>query len=210
MASIINASSSGSGGIVQTADASGVLQLQSNGTTALTTSGANVTVAGTLTTAAQSIAKASLPTGSILQVVQTADTTTRSTSSNYPTDSGWSASITPTSSTSKILVLVNWQTWVTVGTGTNSNKIGEYGIWRSGSQLTHTRLSLSPPTGSWVDMFVPLSLQYLDSPATTSSVTYTMRWGRLSGTYDNNLYMNDATPVGGQMISTIMMIEVAA
>lgn len=38
MASIINASSSGSGGIVQTADASGVLQLQSNGTVALTVS----------------------------------------------------------------------------------------------------------------------------------------------------------------------------
>jgi hypothetical protein len=38
MASIINASSSGSGGIVQTADASGVLQLQTNGTTALTVS----------------------------------------------------------------------------------------------------------------------------------------------------------------------------
>ena len=35
MASIINASSSGSGGIVQTADASGVLQLQSNGTVSL-------------------------------------------------------------------------------------------------------------------------------------------------------------------------------
>jgi len=47
--SIINASSSGSGGIVQTADASGVLQLQSNGTTALTVSGANVTFAGTQT-----------------------------------------------------------------------------------------------------------------------------------------------------------------
>jgi hypothetical protein len=49
MPSIINASSTGSGGIVQTADASGVLQLQSNGTTALTVSGANVTFAGTQT-----------------------------------------------------------------------------------------------------------------------------------------------------------------
>ena len=36
MASIINASSTGSGGIVQTADASGVLQLQSNGTVGIT------------------------------------------------------------------------------------------------------------------------------------------------------------------------------
>jgi hypothetical protein len=49
MASIINASSTGSGGIVQTADASGVLQLQSNGTTALTVSGATVTLAGATT-----------------------------------------------------------------------------------------------------------------------------------------------------------------
>lgn len=45
MASIINASSSGSGGIVQTADASGVLQLQSNGTVALTVSGQNIGIA---------------------------------------------------------------------------------------------------------------------------------------------------------------------
>jgi hypothetical protein len=37
MPSIINASSTGSGGIVQTADASGVLQLQANGTVALAT-----------------------------------------------------------------------------------------------------------------------------------------------------------------------------
>jgi len=36
MASIINASSTGSGGIVQTADASGVLQLQTNGTNVVT------------------------------------------------------------------------------------------------------------------------------------------------------------------------------
>lgn len=48
MASIINASSSGSGGIVQTADASGVLQLQSNGTVALSISGAATTFGGNM------------------------------------------------------------------------------------------------------------------------------------------------------------------
>lgn len=47
MPSIINASSTGSGGIVQTADASGVLQLQSNGTVGLVVSGANVGIGGT-------------------------------------------------------------------------------------------------------------------------------------------------------------------
>jgi len=46
MPSIINASSSGSGGIVQTADASGVLQLQTNGTVALSIdTSANITFA---------------------------------------------------------------------------------------------------------------------------------------------------------------------
>ena len=48
MASIINASSSGSGGIVQTADASGVLQLQTNGSVALTVSTTrNITITST-------------------------------------------------------------------------------------------------------------------------------------------------------------------
>jgi hypothetical protein len=48
MASIINASSTGSGGIVQTADASGVLQLQSNGTVALAVSGATTAFSGNI------------------------------------------------------------------------------------------------------------------------------------------------------------------
>jgi hypothetical protein len=57
MPSIINASSTGSGGIVQTADASGVLQLQSNGTLALNVdTSANVLVNGTLTTAKLAVA----------------------------------------------------------------------------------------------------------------------------------------------------------
>jgi hypothetical protein len=60
MPSIINASSTGSGGIVQTADASGVLQLQSNGTTALTVSGSTVTFAGAPSLPAGSITQASL------------------------------------------------------------------------------------------------------------------------------------------------------
>lgn len=48
MASIINASNT-TGGIIATGDGSGILELQSGGTTALTANGANVTVAGTLT-----------------------------------------------------------------------------------------------------------------------------------------------------------------
>jgi hypothetical protein len=46
MPSIINASSSGSGGLISTADASGVLQLQSNGTVALTVDASQNVVVG--------------------------------------------------------------------------------------------------------------------------------------------------------------------
>ena len=42
MASIINASSTGSGGLISTGDASGVLQLQNNGTVAVTVTGGQV------------------------------------------------------------------------------------------------------------------------------------------------------------------------
>jgi hypothetical protein len=48
MASIINASSSGSGGIVQTADASGVLQLSTNGTPVVTVDTASNVGVGTI------------------------------------------------------------------------------------------------------------------------------------------------------------------
>jgi hypothetical protein len=67
MPSIINASSSGSGGLVQTADASGVLQLQSNGTTALNISGTNV---GLGTTSPAAVAGQSLQLGNQSGVFQ--------------------------------------------------------------------------------------------------------------------------------------------
>ena len=82
MTTTINASNSGSGGLLQTADASGILALQTAGTTALTLSATqNATFAGTLTTAAKGIAAASLPAGSVLQVVSTTKTDTFSTTS---------------------------------------------------------------------------------------------------------------------------------
>jgi len=49
MASIINAASSGSGGLVSTADSSGVLQLQTNGTTAMTVATSGYVGIGTTT-----------------------------------------------------------------------------------------------------------------------------------------------------------------
>lgn len=168
MAVTINASTSA--GLVNTADTSGVLALQSNGTTALTTSGANVTVAGTLTTAAQSIAKASLPTGSILQVVQGVSTTSTTISAG-PTDTTLTATITPTSATSKILIILNQLVYLIGGGGDSGFQLfilknGSI-IYNNNSHSLYIASSLGNP-----EMITNYPITYLDSPATTSALTY--------------------------------------
>jgi hypothetical protein len=184
MTTTINASTSA--GLVQTADTSGVLALQSNGTTALSTSGANVTIAGTLTTAAQSIAKASLPTGSVLQVVQATTTTPTSTTSTSFVTTSLAASITPTSSSSKILVFAN-------GT-VNGNSTGVqpvFTIYRGATNLGESTRGFGQIYNAGAALNAMGPMQYLDSPATTSSTTYTVYmkvntgtgvWGHDSGT----------------------------
>jgi hypothetical protein len=201
MASIINASSTGSGGIVQTADASGVLQLQSNGTTALSTSGANVTIAGTLTAAAQSIAKASLPTGSVLQVVNASYSTGTSTASSAYIDTGLTATITPTSATSKILVIVDQNGVYADGSANGgldikllrgATTLALLGGRAAGDKLTNVVMSI----GS-------VSSNYLDSPATTSATTYKTQFLSVSGAA--TVYVQTYSAV-----STITLMEIAA
>jgi hypothetical protein len=71
MASIINASSTGSGGIVQTADASGVLQLQNNGTIAVTVTGGNVGVGTESPTAQLEISRSTTSAYSTMRLSNT-------------------------------------------------------------------------------------------------------------------------------------------
>jgi hypothetical protein len=202
MASIINASSTGSGGIVQTADASGVLQLQSNGVTALSTSGANVTIAGTLTTASQSIAKASLPAGSILQVVNAYTVTGTTTTSGTQVDTALSATITPTSASSKILVLMNGDGYVNRGSTAISYGDMYFYIVRGATTLASGRSAVNFGVATWADMFPAQNcFVYLDSPATTSSTTYKMQIS-----VSNSLSLS----VPFQSFATMTLLEIAA
>ena len=215
MAVTINASTTA--GLVQTADTSGVLALQSNGTTALTTSGANVTVAGTLTTAAQSIAKASLPTGSVLQVVSTTktDTFSSATTGSWLDITGLSVSITPTSATSKIMIFGR-----ITGMGTNA-------VTRMQMRLARdsTEISVGDAAGSRLqvsgnelyiadsDGFVGSTIFFLDSPATTSATTYKIqiRNGNVAGTiYINRSQTDSNAATAPRGTSSITVMEIAA
>jgi hypothetical protein len=112
-------------------------------------------------------------TGSILQVVQATSTAQTSTLNTFPNYffSGLSASITPSSSTSKILILI---------TGSIQNEAAGGGtytaIFKNGSVLWGNGL-LQQYSASGNNVSA-LSLSYLDSPATTSSTTYQYYYAR--------------------------------
>ena len=149
-------------------------------------------------------------TGSVLQVVQANTNTTVTVSTNTYTDTGLSASITPTSATSKILVLVNQQCVVNSYAGPNG----------LGLRLLRGSTTIFNPSPS--DAFGPfliygyagnaiwttVSLSYLDSPATTSSTTYKTQ-GR---PYDSTLSSSGFQAAGATIVGTsvITLLEIAA
>lgn len=168
MASSISAGTTSSTALVCTADTTGALVLQTNnGTTALTLSTAqNATFAGTLTTASRGIAKASMPAGTLLQVVQGTYSTQTSMTGSTPTATGITAAITPTSSTNKILITVYIPVY-NASPGANAN----YKIYRNGSYIADLAYYQTSDTGS-NPLITPYSATYYDSPATTSATTY--------------------------------------
>jgi hypothetical protein len=152
--------------IVISGNTSGSITLDApavSGTTTLTLP----TTSGTIVTTN------TMPTGSVLQVVQTTYSTSTSTTSGSFTDSGLSASITPSSATNKILVLVNQQI--------RSNKSGAndtgYGF-RLVRDSTAIFSRDDSSTASYylgtlnADIRFANNITYLDSPATTSAITY--------------------------------------
>jgi hypothetical protein len=113
--------------------------------------------------------------GVVLQVVQFTTASQFSTSSTSPVASGFGASITPKFSTSKILVLMNFNAGISVS-ATNNN----YFIYRNttptGYRLTAGYVQATAFLGT------SAALCYLDSPATTSSTTYNLYVSTDSGT----------------------------
>ena len=105
--------------IVVAGDTSGTVTLTAPlvaGTTTLTLPTANGTLITTGSTG-QVIPRAALPAGTVLQVVNATYSTQVDTTSGSYVDTGLTASITPSSSTSKILVLVSHQISISASTG---------------------------------------------------------------------------------------------
>jgi len=127
-------------------------------------------VSGTIITtgsSGQSIPKAALPTGSVLQVVAgTYATQTSTTSTSYVT-TGITASITPTSSSSKVYVVISFCA------STNAGGLSAYfTLYKGASEITSPQaMRYETPSGGGSTGTV---ISYVDSPATTSSTSYTV------------------------------------
>ena len=168
MTTTINASTTA--GLVQTADTSGVLALQTAGTTAVTVDASqNVTLAGTLTTSSRGIAKASLPTGSVLQVITGSTSTQVTNSTSTYTDTGITATITPLFSSSKILILTNIQ-GLFKSSDNNSNRLS-LRLFRGATALD-TADGVLFTSGTSIYLRTTFGHSYYDAPSTTSATTY--------------------------------------
>ena len=169
------------------------------------------------------LGKARLPTGSVLQVVQTVKTDTFVTSASA-TDTaitGLTVSITPTSSSSKILVFCNLS-------ATSENAQGGAPKLTRTISATTTQLSLADSASSrsrgsfagggyrgsasgYQIMNWNQSLTYLDSPATTSATTYGVQVSSISvGTYINRSGDDVNSSDSLRSVSYITVMEIAA
>jgi hypothetical protein len=149
-----------------------------------------------------------LPAGSVLQVIQNTQATLTSTASSASyVDSNLIASITPTSATSKILVLVVQTVQVT-----NQNASYATGMWQlvRGATAIYTPYSTDNGNvfaydygGSGINVFRPTPITWLDSPNTTSSTTYKTQF-KLGTNGGASISVNGGAP------SSITLLEIAA
>jgi hypothetical protein len=126
-----------------------------------------------------------LTTGKILQVVQTTKTDTFSTTTAIPSFTnitGVSATITPSATDSKILVMVsggisNSSSGYTGGVNLLRDSTSIYLGDTRGSATRSSAWALTKTSGR-CNMF---SITYVDSPSTTSAITYYLQAGTESG-----------------------------
>lgn len=140
--------------------------------------------------------------GNVLQVVSATYSTDTSTSSSAYSDTGLSATITPTSASSKILVLVNQS-----GCAKTTSNTGLQLRLVRGSTTILTFEALAGYTASTASNFVgSCSACFLDSPNTTSATTYKTQFS----SQNNTGTVGVQTSGSFAPTSTITLIEIAA
>lgn len=168
------------------------------------------------------VSASAMPTGSVIQVVSTIKTDTFSTTTSTFTDiTGLAASITPTSAANKIRV----QYYVCFGqSDNNANRGAGFRVLRNG-----TAVGIADPAGSRSRMgsYCIMSItnescnvanqEFLDSPATTSALTYQVQllWTAGGGGHTGYVnrsgrYLDNPENSQGPWTSGITLMEIKA
>jgi hypothetical protein len=179
-----------------------------SGDTFTVPSGATLAVAGATVTG--------LSAGKVLQVVSTTFNGNDSTTANSFADTSLSQAITPSATSSKILILCS----ISSG-GTQDARTG-FCIKRGSTELNLGSTTVPSAYGSrklitslWVGMIAgdmeSSSITYLDSPSTTSATTYTlaMMTGLYGTAYLNRTGSDTDNGQHARAASTLVLMEIA-
>jgi len=135
--------------------------------------------------------------GKVLQVQNSFLATTTSMSSSTPADTGLSCDITPASTDNKIFCLVNLGM-----VGYSANGWGNFHLMRDSTEIgagtstgTDQDTMAHYPSSSVNTAFGnnfgwPVSIHYLDSPSSTSAITYKLQFSTTSLTASPSVYIN--------------------
>jgi len=170
----------------------------------------NTTMTGTLTTSARGIAKASMPAGTVLQVVNVQSGTYATTTVAIPTDNTipqntegaefFTVSITPTSATSKLLILVN---------AVMGNTAAQFPTIALFQDTTANALAVATAFQGTAGAGNTLSIKHFMTSGTASATTFKMRFG-LGST--STAHMNGPggnAQFGGTCSTSMTVMEIA-
>ena len=142
-----------------------------------------------------------MPTGSVIQTVQGTYSTNVTNSTSTYADTGVTATITPTSNTSKILVLISMQGVIKKSNDTAIN----FKIQRNSSDLIIYTAGMVGYTATSTQNGVGSNAyNYLDSPASTSALTYKVQFASNA----NNATASVQESNGSGVSSTITLMEI--
>jgi len=137
--------------------------------------------------------------GKVLQVINATYSTSTSTSSATYSDTGLTATITPTLNTSKVLVLVSQN-----GLSKSGNLAGRVQLLANGSAVFVLDSLIGYSNTAAVNSVGGVSASYLHSPATTSAVIYKTQFAS-----DNGASFS-VQAAGTTSTSTITLMEIGA
>ena len=179
-------------------NADGAVELWHNNAKKFETSATGVSVIGKITGAV----------GSVLQVVQTATNTQIVNTTDGANVDLMNVNITPSSSSSKVLVMITWFEG-------QSNPNGAYRLYRGSTSLAIAAGGYGGGTGFWsyddatattAHQMESKSFTFLDSPNTASQVNY-----KLSTDSSRSVFFNRSDQgSSGHSTSTITVMEIGA